>query len=92
MFLINRRALAAIGVTAAAIGSSALLSAPAQAAAAGTAKVVGAGTVQFTALAGKANGLTITISGQKEPLGELVAVRPSMTSFTLPAGMLGSVK
>jgi Ca2+-binding RTX toxin-like protein len=74
MFLINRRALAAIGVTAAAIGSTALLSAPAQAAAAGTAKVVGSGVVQFTALTGKANGLTITISGQTVTLDDLVAI------------------
>jgi Ca2+-binding RTX toxin-like protein len=76
MFLLNRRTLAAIGVTAAAIGSTGLLSASAQAAApAGTAQIAGTGTVEFTALAGKANGLTITIAGQTVTLDDLVAIK-----------------
>ena len=34
----------------------------------------------------------ITISGQNTPLGALVAVRPSMATFTSPAGRLSSAK
>jgi Ca2+-binding RTX toxin-like protein len=73
MFVFNRKALAGIGI--AAVASTALFSAPAQAAAAGTAKVVGSTTVQFNALSGKTNGLTITISGRTVTLDDKVAIK-----------------
>lgn len=75
MFLINRKTLALIGATAAAIGSTALFATPAQAASAGLAKVVGSKTVQFQALMGKANGVTITISGKTVTLTDKVAIK-----------------
>lgn len=75
MFLINRKALAFVGATAAALGSTALLASPAQAAATGVAKVAGAGTVQFTAASAKANGLTITLSGKTVTLDDLVPLK-----------------
>lgn len=75
MFLINRKTLALIGATAAAIGSTAFFAAPAQAASAGLAKVVGSKTVQFQALKGKANGVTITISGKTVTLTDKVAIK-----------------
>ncbi|GGN26228.1 Ca2+-binding RTX toxin-like protein [Actinoplanes campanulatus] len=76
MFLINRRTLAVIGASAAAVASTAFLGAPAQAAAGGAAKVVGSKTVQFRAVTGKANGLTITISGRTVTLDDKVAITP----------------
>jgi Ca2+-binding RTX toxin-like protein len=86
MFLLNRRTIAAVGVTAAAIGSTGLLSAAALAAApAGTAQIAGSGTVEFTAQAGKSNGLTITISGQTVTLDDLVAIKAG-TGCTAVAG------
>jgi Ca2+-binding RTX toxin-like protein len=75
MFLLNRKTLALIGATAAAIGSTAFFAAPAQAASAGLAKVVGSKTVQFQALKGKANGVTITISGKTVTLTDKVAIK-----------------
>lgn len=76
MRLINRRVLALIGATAAAVGTSAFLSAPAQAAATGTVKTAGTGTVQFTAAAGKANGVTVTVSGKVVTVDDKVALKP----------------
>ncbi|MDR6324176.1 calcium-binding protein [Actinoplanes couchii] len=75
MNLLNRRALAFIGATAAALGTAAFLSAPAQAAATGTARTVGAGQVKFTAAAGKANGVTITVSGKVVTVDDKVALK-----------------
>lgn len=81
MFLLHRKALAAIGVTAAAVASTALFAMPAQAAAAGFAQVVNDPTdhrkqwVQFNALKGKTNGLVITISGRTVTLNDKVAIR-----------------
>ncbi|SDT73100.1 calcium-binding protein [Actinoplanes derwentensis] len=75
MILINRRALALIGATAAAIGSTALISAPAQAAAAGTVRTVGASQVQFIAAAGQANGVTITVAGKVVTIDDKVALK-----------------
>ncbi|MDI6102827.1 calcium-binding protein [Actinoplanes sp. NEAU-A12] len=75
MFLINRKTLALIGATAAAIGSTAFFAAPAQAAGAGLAKVVGSKTVSFQALMGKANGVTVTISGKTVTLTDKVAIK-----------------
>jgi Ca2+-binding RTX toxin-like protein len=77
MFLINRKALAAIGVTAAAVATTTtLLASPAQAASGSIAKVVGTNTVQFNALLGKANSLVITISGRTVTLDDKVALKP----------------
>ena len=75
MFLFHRKALAAAGCTAAAIASTALFATPAQAASAGLAKVVGSSAVQFNALLGKGNGLTITISGRTVTLDDRVALK-----------------
>ena len=73
MFVFHRKALAGIGITAAAVASTALFSAPAQAATAGAARVSGT-TVHFNALMGKTNGLTITISGRTVTLDDTVAL------------------
>ncbi len=73
MFVFRRKALAAIGITAAAVASTALFSAPAEAATAGAARVSGT-TVHFNALLGKANTLTITISGRTVTLDDTVAL------------------
>jgi len=76
MFLVNRKALAAIGVAVAA--STTLLAAPAQAATTGTAKVLGKhkSIVEFTAATGRTNSLTITISGRTITLDDRVAIKP----------------
>jgi Ca2+-binding RTX toxin-like protein len=76
MFRLNRKAFAAIGITAATVASTAFLGSPAQAATAGFAKVVGSSTVQFQALQGKANNLVITISGKTVTLDDTVAIKP----------------
>ncbi len=75
MLVFHRRALAGVGITAAAAASTALFATPAQAATAGLAKVVGSSTVQFNALMGQANGLTITISGRTVTLDDKVAIQ-----------------
>ncbi|GAA3947387.1 calcium-binding protein [Actinoplanes auranticolor] len=75
MFLFHRKALTVAGVTAAAVASTAFFAVPAQAASAGLAKVVGSSTVQFNALLGKSNGLTITISGRTVTLNDKVAIK-----------------
>jgi Ca2+-binding RTX toxin-like protein len=75
MSLFHRKALAGIGITAAAVASTALFSMPAQAASAGAAKVVGSSTVQFNALKGKSNSLVITISGRTVTLNDKVAIK-----------------
>ncbi|GAA0426736.1 hypothetical protein Aca07nite_36690 [Actinoplanes capillaceus] len=75
MYLPNRKLLAMIGATAAAVGSTALLAAPAQAAAVGSAKVDTYGVVSFAASTGKTNGLTITVSGQTVTLDDLVTIK-----------------
>ncbi len=75
MFLFNSKALAGIGMTAAAVASTALFAMPAQAASAGLAKVVGSSTVQFNALLGKSNDLTVTISGRTVTLNDKVAIK-----------------
>jgi Ca2+-binding RTX toxin-like protein len=75
MFLFHRKALAGIGFTAAAVASTALFAIPAQAASAGAAKVVGSSTVQFNALMGKSNSLTITIKGRTVTLNDKVAIK-----------------
>lgn len=75
MFAFHRKALSGIGVTAAAVASTALFAAPAEAASAGAAKVVGSSTVQFNALTGKTNGLVITISGRTITLDDKVAIK-----------------
>lgn len=75
MSLFHRKALAGIGLTAVAAASTALFAMPAQAASAGAAKVVGSNTVQFNALNGKSNGLTITISGRTVTLNDKVAIK-----------------
>jgi Ca2+-binding RTX toxin-like protein len=74
MFVFHRKALTGIGITAAVVASTALISAPAQAATAGAARVSGT-TVYFNALLGKANGLTITISGRTITLDDRVALK-----------------
>jgi Ca2+-binding RTX toxin-like protein len=75
MSLLHRKALAGIGLTAVAAASTALFAMPAQAASAGAAKVVGSSTVQFNALLGKSNSLTITISGRTVTLNDKVAIK-----------------
>ena len=75
MSLFHRKALAGIGFTAVAVASTALIGMPAQAASAGAAKVVGSATVQFNALMGKSNSLTITISGRTVTLNDKVAIK-----------------
>ncbi|BFU46628.1 calcium-binding protein [Krasilnikovia sp. MM14-A1004] len=75
MSLLHRKVLAGIGGTAAAIASTALFAAPAQAASAGYAQVVGSSTVQFNAQKGKANGLVITIKGRTVTLDDKVALK-----------------
>jgi Ca2+-binding RTX toxin-like protein len=76
MYLFNRKALTAIGVAAAA--TTTLLAAPAQAATTGKAQVLGEhqSIVTFTAAAGKANSLVITISGRTITLNDQVAIKP----------------
>ncbi|MFD1365397.1 calcium-binding protein [Actinoplanes sichuanensis] len=65
-----------IGATAVAVATSSLfLANPAQAAGAGLAKVVGTNKVQFQALVGKSNSLTITISGRTVTLDDKVAIK-----------------
>jgi Ca2+-binding RTX toxin-like protein len=75
MFLFHRKSFAGIGFTAVAVASTALFAVPAQAASAGSAKVVGSSAVQFSALAGKSNSLTITISGRTVTLNDKVAIK-----------------
>lgn len=75
MFLLNRKSLALLGATAAAVASTAVLATPAQAASAGLARVVGSNTVEFRALMGKANGVTITIKGRTVTLKDKVAIK-----------------
>jgi Ca2+-binding RTX toxin-like protein len=75
MFLFHRKALTAAGCTAAAVAATTLFAMPAQAASAGAAKVVGSSAVQFNALLGKSNGLTITISGRTVTLDDKVAIK-----------------
>ena len=75
MSLFHRKALAGIGFTAVAVASTALFAMPAQAASAGAARVVGSGTVEFRALNGKSNSLTITISGRTVTLNDKVAIK-----------------
>jgi Ca2+-binding RTX toxin-like protein len=75
MFLLHRKSLAGIGFTAVAVASTALFAVPAQAASAGLAKVVGSSTVQFNALMGKSNSLSITISGRTVTLNDKVAIK-----------------
>ncbi len=74
MFVFNRKALAGIGITAAAVASTAIFSAPAQAATAGAARVSGT-TVYFNALLGKANVVIITISGRTVTLDDSVPLK-----------------
>ncbi|MFI7602333.1 calcium-binding protein [Actinoplanes sp. NPDC049681] len=62
----------ALTVTLTAVG----LGAPAQAAATGTAKVVGTTKVTFTAASGKANSVTVTRSGRVITIDDKVAVKP----------------
>src|SRR4051812_10869961 len=77
MFLINRKALAAIGATAAAVATTALFAAPAQAATVGKAEVLGtnATIVQFTAGSGFKNSLVVTISGRTILLNDKVVIK-----------------
>ncbi|MEU4621008.1 calcium-binding protein [Actinoplanes sp. NPDC023801] len=76
MAIINRRTLSAVGAAAVAVAASSFfLSTPAQAASAGLAKVVGTNTVQFQALIGRANSLTVTISGRTVTLTDRVALQ-----------------
>jgi len=76
MDVFNRKAMAAIGVAVAA--TTTLFAAPAQAAAAGQAQVLGEhnSIVRFTAAAGKANSLVITVSGRTVTLNDQVAIKP----------------
>ena len=67
MFQFNRTMLATIGAAAMATAvTTALFSSPAQAATTGTALLVGTkgSIVRFTAAAGQANSLVITVSGR----------------------------
>jgi Ca2+-binding RTX toxin-like protein len=75
MYLFNRKALAAIGVTAAAAVTAVAFMTPAQAASGGLASVYG-DVVFFNALMGKANNLTITKSGRVFTLDDTVALKP----------------
>jgi Ca2+-binding RTX toxin-like protein len=75
MFMINRKALAAVGIAAAAVASTALISSPAEASTTGTAKVVGRGEVVFTAAKGKTNALVVTLSGRTVTLNDKVAIK-----------------
>jgi len=70
-----RKLLAGAGGAAAVIACTALFSSPAQAASAASAKVVGASTVEFTAAAGQANALVITISGRTVTLDDKVSIK-----------------
>ncbi|GGN73363.1 hypothetical protein GCM10010112_42610 [Actinoplanes lobatus] len=77
MNIFNRKALALIGATATAVATSALFASAAQAATVGKAEVVGVhkSIVRFTAAAGQANSLTITISGRTVTLDDKVAIK-----------------
>ncbi|MEU4424261.1 calcium-binding protein [Actinoplanes sp. NPDC024001] len=75
MFLFNRKALALLGATAAAVASTAVLATPAQAASAGLVRTVGTGKVEFRALMGKANGVTLTIKGRTVTITDKVAIK-----------------
>ncbi|WP_229067494.1 calcium-binding protein [Actinoplanes sp. DH11] len=75
MFSSNRKKLAVIGIATAV--TTALLASPAQAASAAKAEVVGKNStvVRFTAAAGQANSLSITISGRTITLNDKVAIK-----------------
>jgi Ca2+-binding RTX toxin-like protein len=74
MNLKYRRTLAAVGATAAALAATAFFASPAQAASAGLA-AAGKSTVSFRALMGRANKVTVTISGRTVTLTDRVAVK-----------------
>jgi Ca2+-binding RTX toxin-like protein len=75
VFSLNRKKLAAIGIAAAA--TTMLLASPAQAASTAKAEVVGKNStvVRFTAAAGQANSLVITVSGRTITLNDTVAIK-----------------
>ncbi|HET9517078.1 MAG TPA: calcium-binding protein [Actinoplanes sp.] len=75
MFVSHRRMFAGVGATAAAITASSFFAAPVQAAATGTAKVVGSDTVSFVAARGKVNRVVITRSGNTVTIDDSVAVK-----------------
>jgi Ca2+-binding RTX toxin-like protein len=76
MAIINRRTLSAVGAAAVAVATSSFfLATPAQAASTGLAKVVNSKTVQFQALNGRVNSLTITISGRTVTLTDRVQLK-----------------
>jgi Ca2+-binding RTX toxin-like protein len=78
MFLVNRKMFAAVGATAAAVATTALFAAPAQAiTTTATAKVLGLhnSIVSFTAAAGQQNSLVVTISGNTVTLNDKVAIK-----------------
>ena len=77
MFVSHRKLFAGLGTTAAAVASTALFAAPAQAASTGVAQVSGSATVLFQAASGKTNGLIITISGRTVTLDDKVAIKAS---------------
>ncbi|GLY07178.1 MULTISPECIES: calcium-binding protein [Actinoplanes] len=74
MHSFRRKALATVGLTAAAVAATSVIASPAQAYTSGLAKVVGSSTVQFNALMGKSNNLVITISGRTVTLNDTVAL------------------
>ncbi|GLW34651.1 calcium-binding protein [Actinoplanes regularis] len=77
MFLINRKTLSAIGAVAVAATATTLFASPVQAASAGTAQVLGVhnSIVQFTAAAGRANSLVVTVSGRTVTLDDTSAIK-----------------
>ncbi|GAA0440037.1 hypothetical protein Aca07nite_48140 [Actinoplanes capillaceus] len=77
MNILNRKTLALIAATVTAVATSALFASAAQAATVGKAEVVGVhkSIVRFTAAAGQANSLTITISGRTVTLDDKVAIK-----------------
>ena len=75
MFTAMRRALAALGVTAAAIASTTAFSIPAEAATTGTAWVYNENVVVFVAGKGRANAVTVTRSGRTVTIDDKVALK-----------------
>ncbi|GAA4939249.1 calcium-binding protein [Actinoplanes utahensis] len=74
MNVVLRRTLAALGATAAAVASTAVLASPAQAATSGIVKVIGTNRVEFRALLGVSNAVVLTISGRTVTIDDRVAL------------------
>ncbi|GAA0488484.1 hypothetical protein Ade02nite_72350 [Paractinoplanes deccanensis] len=75
MFLVNRKALRAIGIAAGAVATTVLFTAPAQAATPAAKTQVNGAEVGFVAATGQANSLVVTVSGRTITFDDKVAVK-----------------